>query len=94
MVGKAWLRSVCPLITIRYLYIIALGSVVVNNHFLLLPVALTGCEDYGASLLQHGDEVGNNDGLRILVFRGAKKFGALPAPVPSGLVIEASMAGP
>ena len=65
MIGKARQRGRLPLVAFRNLYIIVLGAIVVDNDFLLLPVALTGCEDDGSRLFQHRDEVGDNDGLCV-----------------------------
>ena len=94
MVGKARLWGRLPLVAIGHLYIIALGTVVVNDDLFLLPVALTRCKDDGTRLLQHGNQVGNDDGLCVLVFSGTKQLRTLPAPVASALVVEASVTGP
>ena len=54
--------------------------VVVDDDFLLLPVAFTRSEDDGSCILEHGDEIGHHDGLRKEVFVGAEQVGALPFP--------------
>ena len=54
--------------------------VVVDDDFLLLPVAFTRSEDDGSCNLDHGDEIGHHDGLRKEVFVSAEQVGALPFP--------------
>ena len=39
--------------------------VVVDDDFLLLPVAFTRSEDDGSCILEHGDEIGHHDGLSV-----------------------------
>ena len=74
--------------------VVANGTVVVDDDFLLLPVALTGSEDVGSGILEHGNEVGHYDGLGEEVLAGGKELGTLPAPGALLLVVEVAVAGP
>ena len=74
--------------------IVTLGTVVVDNDFLFLPVALTRREDDGSRILEHGDEVGDYDGLCVQVFRSGKELRSLPSPPCFLLVVVVTMTGP
>ena len=74
--------------------IVTLGTVVVDNDFFFLPVALTRSEDNGSCILEHGDEVGDYDGLCVQVFRSGKELGTLPSPSRFLLVVVVTMTGP
>ena len=73
---------------------IAERRIVVDDHLVTLPVALTRGEHDGAGFLEHGDEIGGDDGLREEVLGGAEEFGALPFPLPLADVIIAPVTGP
>ena len=94
MVGKARLCRCAPLIAFGGFYVVALGTIVVDNDFLLLPVTLTRRKDNGASLLQHRDEVGHHNGLCVQVLCRSEEFGTLPAPIALCHVVEPAVTGP
>ena len=68
--------------------------VVVDNHLMALPVALAGCEDDSSGAFEHGDEVGDDDGLCEQVLVGGEECGPLPAPASCRSVIVSSVTGP
>ena len=92
--GKACLTGLLPLAVRCHLDVVTLRAVVVDNDFLLLPVALTRGEHYGSRLFQHGNQIGYDDGLGKQVFGGSKQFRALPLPVAFLLVVVSSVTGP
>ena len=55
-------------------------GIVVDDDFLLLPVAFPRGEDDGSGVLEHGDEIRHDEGLRELVLGGAEEPGPLPDP--------------
>ena len=67
------------------------AAVVVDHHFVRLPVALPWGKHVGPCTLEHGDEIRCHDGLGEQVFVGAKQVGALPQPFVLLLVIIASV---
>ena len=62
------------------LHIAALWCVVIYNHLVSLPIALTGCEHNGTRPFEHRDEVGGDDGLCKEVLTGTEEGRALPFP--------------
>ena len=88
--------TVFPFFTIDGLNIIRAfeGIIVVDDHFMLLPVTLTWSEDNGSGILQHGYEVGHHDGLREEVLGSAEEVGALPFPSSLVSVIISSVRRP
>ena len=58
----------------------AQATVIVYDDFLLLRVPFAGSEYIGSCILQHGQEVGQDEGLGELVFCSAEQPRALPSP--------------
>lgn len=56
---------------------------------MLLRVPFTGSENIGTGILQHRDDVGEDERLGELIFRCAEQARALPSPF-SGLINEIS----
>ena len=80
-VGESQGVAILPFLGVIHFYVGDGSSVVVvDDDFLLLPVAFTRSEDDGSCILEHGDEIGHHDGLRKEVFVGAEQVGALPFP--------------
>ena len=94
MEGKTLIGCLLPLAVIGDFDVVALRAVIVYDNLFRLPVTFTRGENNGARILQHGNEVGDDDGLCKKVFIRTKQVGTLPAPQPFLLVVEASMAGP
>ena len=69
MEGKALIGRLLPLAMVGDFDVVALRTVVVYDNLFRLPVTLTWCEDDSACILQHGNEVGDDDGLCKKVFR-------------------------
>ena len=93
--GKTRLRSIDPVV-LNSMFEIVIGSgvVVVDDDLMSLPVAFARCEDDGARILEHRDEVGHDDGLCEQVLGGAEKIRSLPLPESFLLVVVASVACP
>ena len=72
----------------------AVRGVVVDDDLVLLPVALTRRIDDGAGILQHGHEIGHDDGLREQVFAGGEQRRTLPAPLSLTLIVVDAVTGP
>lgn len=68
--------------------------VVVDDVFIFLPVSFSWREYHTAAVLEHRDEIGDDDGLRKKVFRRTKQERTLKLPEPFCLVEVASMACP
>ena len=94
--GKARLFSLFPLLAVDGLDIrVALdGIIVVNDHFMLLPVSLTRSEHDGACILKHWNQVRDHNGLGEQILCGAKKIRTLPLPGVLLIVIISAMGSP
>ena len=68
--------------------------VIVYNHLIPLPVALTRREHHGSCILEHWHEKGNHDGLGEQVFTSGVEGRALPSPSAFVEVEVAAMRGP
>ena len=69
------------------------AGVVVYNHLVALPVALTGRPHHGTRILEHGHEIGDDDGLGKQVLGGAEEIGTLPFPSAFLGIVVLAMAG-
>ena len=61
--------------------------VIVNNHLVLLPVSFPGAIDYGSGILEHGNQVGDDDALGEEVLGGAVKVRTLEYPFSALYII-------
>ena len=81
--GKACGSALPFCLAFLFLYVqsavIACG-IVVDDDVVGLRVTLSGAEDHGTGILEHGGEVGHYDGLRQQVLTGTVERGALPLP--------------
>ena len=68
--------------------------VVVYDDLIALPVAFAWCENIRSGVLEHGDEVGDYDGLGEEIFRRSEEGWSLPAPFSLVVVEIAPMTGP
>ena len=65
-------------------------GVVVYDHLILLPVALTGSKHHSSCLFQHRDEIRHNDSLGKEILAGTEEGHSLPGPfVLGGVIIHA-----
>ena len=96
MLCKTWLWRLLPGLAEARLDIAdeALVVVVVDNYLMALPVAFTWCEDDSTSILEHWDEVGNDNSLCEEVLTCSEKIRALPLPAAVALAVVASVTGP
>ena len=70
------------------------ASIVVHNHFMTLPVALTWRKDHSPGILQHRNQVRHHERLRKQVFRSTEQSGPLPAPLIPLVPVHLAMALP
>ena len=86
-------RSVTPLFWSLNI-IVAFFLVVVNDHFVSLPIALTGSKHNGSCILKHGHEVRHDDCLCKQILGCAKQVGTLPTPSLLARIKIRAMTGP
>ena len=86
--------SVLPVVFADAFFVAAsvMDEVVVDDDFLLLPVAFAGGEDQGTCVLQHGDQVWHDECLGEEVLCSAEEPWALPYPFLLGLVVVLAVA--
>ena len=96
VLGKAWQRGLLPWVTVARLNIGDESAVVivVDNHLVTLPVALTRREHVGAGMLEHRYKKRYDDGLRKQILACGKKIGPLPLPSAVLQAEIASVTGP
>ena len=94
--GETFRARIGPFVAGIHLYVARarLAVVVVHYHFVLLPVAFAWREHNGSRVFEHGDEVGDDDGLGEKVFSRAEELGSLPAPPVTVHVIVSAVACP
>ena len=69
-------------------------AVVIDDDFMLLPIAFAWRIDYSACILKHGHEIRHDKGLRQQVFGGTEEARTLPLPFVIFQRIELAMARP
>ena len=95
MIGEASQIRRLPFVAARLLHIIIrCRVVVVDDDFVLLPIALTRRKHDCSGVFEHRNEVGHDDGLRENVLGGAEKIGPLPFPKAFFLVEIVAVACP
>ena len=70
------------------------AGIVVHNHFMTLPVALTWRKNHCPRILQHRNQVRHHERLRKQVFRSTEQSGPLPAPLIPLVPVHLAMALP
>ena len=59
---------------------VAAGFVVIDNHLMPLPVALTWCKHDGTCTFQHRNQIRYDDGLGKQILTRSEEWGTLPFP--------------